>query len=102
MPNMKWDKLNQRQLGRYGEYYAKMEFASYGYLVCFLRFEDDKLPEIYIIPATAWHEPNAVLVDRKYDKPEQKSKPEWGISYTKKNKMLLEKYRAERFFEEKG
>ena len=31
MPNMKWDKLNQRQLGRYGEYYAKMEFASYGY-----------------------------------------------------------------------
>ena len=28
---MKWDKLNQRQLGQYGEYYAKMEFASYGY-----------------------------------------------------------------------
>lgn len=153
MPNMKWDKLNQRQLGRYGEYYAKMEFASYGYdvytsevddhgvdfvvkdaktgkfyevqvksiykgrytfmqkqhmdindmyrLVCFLKFEDDKLPEVYIIPATAWHEPNAVLVNRKYDKPEQKSKPEWGISYTKKNKLLIEKYRAEKFFEEK-
>ena len=31
MPRMKWDKLNQRQLGQYGEYYAKMEFASYGY-----------------------------------------------------------------------
>lgn len=31
MPRMKWDKLNQRQLGQYGEDYAKMEFASYGY-----------------------------------------------------------------------
>ena len=31
MPRMKWYELNQRQLGQYGEYYAKMEFASYGY-----------------------------------------------------------------------
>ena len=23
-------------------------------LVCFLKFEDDRLPEVYIIPATAW------------------------------------------------
>ena len=150
MPRMKWDKLNQRQLGQYGEYYAKMEFASYGYdvytsevddhgvdfvardivtgtfyevqvksiykgkytymqkqhmsvddkyrLVCFLKFEDDRLPEVYIIPATAWQKPNAILVDRKYDKPGQKSKPEWGISYTIKNKKLIEKYKAENFF----
>lgn len=150
MPRMKWDKLNQRQLGQYGEYYAKMEFASYGYdvytsevddhgvdfvardivtgtfyevqvksiykgkytymqkqhmsvddkyrLVCFLKFEDDRLPEVYIIPATAWQKPNAILVDRKYDKQGQKSKPEWGISYTIKNKKLIEKYKAENFF----
>ena len=150
MPRMKWDKLNQRQLGQYGEYYAKMEFASYGYdvytsevddhgvdfvardivtgtfyevqvksiykgkytymqkqhmsvddkyrLVCFLKFEDDRLPEVYIIPATAWQKPNAILVYRKYDKPGQKSKPEWGISYTIKNKKLIEKYKAENFF----
>jgi len=31
MPNTKWSELNPFQLGRYGEYYAKMEFASYGY-----------------------------------------------------------------------
>jgi len=37
-------------------------------------------------------------VDRKYDKPGQKSKPEWGISYTIKNKKLIEKYKAENFF----
>jgi len=30
MPNLKWSKLNSLQLGRYAEYYAKMEFASYG------------------------------------------------------------------------
>ena len=30
MPNMNWSKLNSLQLGRYAEYYAKMEFASYG------------------------------------------------------------------------
>lgn len=30
MPNIKWIELNNLQLGRYGEYFAKMEFASYG------------------------------------------------------------------------
>jgi hypothetical protein len=31
MPNLCWDNLNSLQLGRYAEYYAKMEFASYGF-----------------------------------------------------------------------
>ena len=29
--NKTWSKLTPLQLGRYAEYYAKMEFASYGY-----------------------------------------------------------------------
>lgn len=33
MPNLNWAKLNSLQLGRYAEYYAKMEFASYGFEV---------------------------------------------------------------------
>ena len=33
MPNTSWSKLNHLQLGRYAEYYAKMEFASYGFEV---------------------------------------------------------------------
>ncbi len=28
---MDWSKLNKHQLGKYGEYYAKMEFAKYGF-----------------------------------------------------------------------
>ena len=33
MPSTKWSKLSPLQLGRYAEYYAKMEFASYGFEV---------------------------------------------------------------------
>ena len=121
MPNTNWSKLNHLQLGRYAEYYAKMEFASYGFevytsevddhgvdfiaklpgenrffevqvksvrdygyiymtkskmpklsedrLVCYLHFIDGQLPDVFVIPATAWNTPNAVLVDRKYDNP---------------------------------
>lgn len=150
MPNMKWSELNNNQLGKYAEYYAKMEFASYGYdvytsevddhgvdfiakdaktgdffeiqvksllkgnyvfiqkdklsidenhLVCLLHFTDGELPKAYIIPATVWKNPNAIFVERNYDKPEQKSKPEWGINYSKKNVHLLDEYKAEKYFE---
>jgi hypothetical protein len=30
MPNTNWLKLNNLQIGRYAEYYAKMEIAFYG------------------------------------------------------------------------
>ncbi|UNT56859.1 DUF4365 domain-containing protein [Lysinibacillus capsici] len=30
MPNTDWTKLNSLQIGKYAEYFAKMEFASYG------------------------------------------------------------------------
>ena len=147
MPNTSWSKLNHMQLGKYAEYYAKMEFASYGFevytsevddhgvdfvvkmpgeskfyevqvksvrdygyvyiskskmpvltnsrLICYLHFIDGKLPDIFVIPATAWENPNAVLVDRKYDKPGQKSDPEWGINISQKNYSLLAKYAAD-------
>ena len=146
MPNLKWSILNHLQLGRYAEYYAKMEFASYGFeiyssevddhgvdfvvkvpetskfyevqvksvrdygyvfitkskmpvltnqrLVCYIHFVEDKMPDVFVIPATAWAKPNAVLVDRNYDKPGQKSKHEWGISISKKNYDLLTPYVA--------
>lgn len=150
MPNTKWSQLSPLQLGKYGEYYAKMEFSSYGFdvytsevddhgvdfvakniktgifyevqvkslyksnnvilskdklvldeqhLVCFLHFVEGKLPKVYIIPAIAWKHPNEVLADRNYDKPGQKSKPEWGINYSQKNISLLEPYEAEKFFQ---
>ena len=154
MPNTTWSKLNHLQLGRYAEYYAKMEFASYGFevytsevddhgvdfiaklpgknrffevqvksvrdygyiymakskmpklsedrLVCYLHFVDGQLPDVFVIPAIAWNTPNAVLVDRKYDKPDQKSEPEWGINISKKNYNLLDEYKADRWLKEKS
>lgn len=154
MPNTNWAKLNHLQLGRYAEYYAKMEFASYGFelytsevddhgvdfiakipgenkfyevqvksvrdygyaymakskmpelseyrLVCYLHFIDGKLPDVFVIPATAWKNPNAVLVDRIYDKPGQKSEAEWGINISKKNYNLLYEYKSDCWLKEKS
>lgn len=145
MPCKKWPSLKSLQLGQFGEYYAKMEFSSYGFdvytsevddhgvdfiardtksgtfyevqvksifkgnyafikkdklvmderhLVCYLHFVEDELPEIYVIPATAWKAPNAVLVDRDYY-----AKPEWEINCSKRNQALLEPFRADKFFQ---
>lgn len=146
MPNLEWSKMNPLQLGRYGEYYAKMEFSSYGmdvytsevddhgvdfvaktkngtfieiqvksvrvektqyvfmtkehfnldndnlYLMLQL-FEEDKLPLAYLIKASEWKNENELLRDRNYDG--LKSKPEYGINLSKKNKLLLQKYLLE-------
>lgn len=40
MSNMIWSKLNKNQLGKYGEYYAKMKFASYGWDVYTSEIDD--------------------------------------------------------------
>jgi hypothetical protein len=44
-------------------------------------------PQLYLIPATAWREPNALLVDREYEG--LKSAPEWGLNLSEKNAPLL-------------
>lgn len=152
MPNLDWSKLNKQQLGRYAEYYAIMEFASFGLevytsevddhgvdfivktkkgrfievqvkslretnngnytfiyktkmdiddqdrIVCFIYFINEKFPDVYLIPATAWKNPNKVLVDRDY--PDKKSKPEWGICYSKKNRSLLDEYKIENYIQQ--
>ena len=149
MPNTNWSELSHLQLGRYAEYYAKMEFASYGYdvytsevddhgvdfvarnpddgkdyeiqvkavrnreyvyirkekmvlsptrLVVLLLFSNGALPNCYVIPSQTWNNPNALFVNRNYDKPGQKSAPEWGINLSKKNLTLLELYREEQYF----
>jgi hypothetical protein len=146
MSNKEWNKLNNLQLGRYAEYFAKMEFASYGLDVytsevddhgidfivkdkkgrfceiqvkaktekgyvfmekskfdldnknlylALLVFESGKLPDIFLIPAETWKVPNEVFVDRKYDKPGQKSKPEYGINISQKNYEILEIFKFE-------
>lgn len=143
MPNNNWSTLNRLQLGRYAEYIAKMEFASYGLEVftsevddrgidfivkdktgrfleiqvksksvkgyvyaekvkfnienrslfmVLIIFNEGMIPELFLIPAEIWKHPNEVLVDRKYNKPGQKSKPEYGINISKKHFDILRKF----------
>lgn len=151
MPNKNWSDLNSLQMGRYAEYFAKMEFASYGLEVyttevddhgidfivkdkqgrfceiqvksktekgyvfmqkskfdisnknlylTLLVFQDGKLPDIFLIPTEVWKSPNEVFVDRLYDKPGQKSAPEYGINISQKNYNVLQMFGFEQSIKE--
>ncbi|MER0202892.1 MAG: DUF4365 domain-containing protein [Nitrosomonas sp.] len=52
-------------------------------------------PESYLIPSTVWLQPNEIFVSRDYNKPGQKSAPEWGINMSMKNLPALQSYRFE-------
>lgn len=61
-----------------------------------LVFHQGRLPEPYLIPATAWQKENDLLCHRIYGKPGQSSPPEYGLRLSQKNQPLLEPYRLER------
>jgi hypothetical protein len=140
MARYSWSLLNHLQLGRYAEYFVKMEFTLFGFDVYtsevddrgidfvvrkgedryydvqvksvrglnYIYFDKDKFtlrdnllaavvlfsegepPQLYLIPATAWRAPNALLVSRDYEG--KKSKPEWGLNLSGKNSPLLTQF----------
>ena len=142
MPRFSWAKLNNQQIGRYAEYFVKMEFTMHGFqvytaevddrgvdfvarhgrgpffevqvkslrdkgyifiqkekarlsddrLVAVVLFAEGKASDLFLIPMTTWKTPNALLVDRDYGVG-KKSKPEFGINLSTKNRQLLEPYR---------
>jgi len=55
-----------------------------------LIFQEKKMPGLYLIPAEAWKEPNALLCDKDYVG--LRSKPEYGLNISRKNIVLLEKW----------
>ena len=151
-----WGKLNSMQLGRYAEYFVKMEFTRHGFdvytaevddkgidfvvrkerkdadgatdieyrdvqvksvrklnyvfvrkdklvlrenlLLAVALFESEKLPNLYLIPAIRWRQPDVLFVSRNYEG--LKSKPEWGLNLSRKNLGLLELYRFEHTIEQ--
>ena len=62
------------------------------YLFLMLLTDGDH-PEIYIIPTSAWKQESKTFVYRDYEG--KKSKPEYGVNVSRKNKTELEKYRLE-------
>ena len=141
MGRYSWNRLNSQQVGRFAEYFVKMEFALYGFevytaevddrgidfvarhgaggfyevqvksvrgsnyvfmhktkfplrpdrLLALVLLEKDQPPDLYLVPATAWLFPNALLVGRDYVG--LKSKPEWGIQLSGRTRPLLAPYR---------
>jgi hypothetical protein len=65
-----------------------------------LVFASGKLPDIFLIPSETWKESNEVFVDRKYDKPGQKSAPEYGVNISQKNHDILEIFKFEESIKE--
>ncbi|AOY75374.1 hypothetical protein [Clostridium formicaceticum] len=53
-------------------------------------FEDNKMPDVFLIPAIEWKSPNNLLKGKDYEG--LKSKPEWGINLSQKNLGLLSQY----------
>lgn len=63
------------------------------YLVCYLRFHDGQMPEIYVFPATVFANPLPPFSSRDYNG--KSSKPEYSISPAKKHTTALQKYMAD-------
>lgn len=77
MANTEWNKLSRMQLGKYAEYYAKMEFASYGLDVYTSEVDD--------------HGVDFIVKDKKSIVNYQTIFPLWNIaSYETKCKFIYE------------
>jgi hypothetical protein len=59
-------------------------------LLALVLLKEDQPPDLYLIRATDWLSPNALLVDRDYVG--LKSKPEWGVQISRASKTLLTHY----------
>lgn len=62
-----------------------------------LWFENDKIPESYMIPAIAWKFPNELINVSSFYSYEKR--PEYVLSITKKNMKLLDQYRLDKMLE---
>lgn len=61
------------------------------YLALGLLFESQP-PRLYLIPSTVWKQPNTTFVERNYEAPGLKSKPEWGINVSQRNIAEIEAF----------
>lgn len=78
MPNQNWSRLTHLQLGQYGEYYAKMEFASYGFDVYTSEVDDHGVDFVARHPITGV-----------YYEVQVKSARGYSYVYAQKSKMPL-------------
>lgn len=146
MDRYDWSRLNHLQVGRFSEYFVKMEFTLFGFDVYTAEVDDKGIdfvirrgidryydvqvkslrvtssgyvfmpkstfalraglllalvllrqgqpPALYLIPATSWLNPDALLVSHDYPG-STKSHPEWGINVSRRNQVLLDRFAFE-------
>ncbi|MBQ3063387.1 MAG: DUF4365 domain-containing protein [Clostridia bacterium] len=68
---------------------SKMPHLCEKRLVCYMNFIDNESPITYVIPATAWINPNEVFTHKKYE-----NGAEYGINFSRKNAHILDDYIA--------
>jgi hypothetical protein len=144
MNRFDWARLNHMQVGRFAEYFVKMELTLYGFEVYTTEVDDrcidfvarrddgafyevqvksvrgfnyvfipkekfaiaphrllalvilhqDKEPEFYLVPMTAWSTRSKLFASRDYEG--KKSRPEWGLNLSAVNQNELDQFRFER------
>lgn len=62
-------------------------------LLALALLEDGRTPDLYLIPALRWAEPDKLFVDRDYN--DSASRPEYGLNLSRKRLPELEPFRFE-------
>lgn len=70
----------------------KFQITENSYLALVM-LDENVAPDIYLIPALAWRSPDELFVDRDYIG--LKSKAEWGLNLSMKNRALLLPYKID-------
>jgi len=75
---------------------SKMDVSDKSRFVCVLLFGEDRFPDVYIIPATAWLEFNYAFGASYAFKGK---KPVWRLALSKKSRPILDGYRIETYID---
>jgi hypothetical protein len=74
-------QVRSLRLGRYAFVTKKNFKIEPSQLLVFVRFEDEKAPEMFLIPSSVKGKPNPIFEDRRQSETHP-SEPEWGLSLT--------------------
>jgi len=75
-------------------YFPKETFEPANDLFAVLVLFEGSREALYLIPSLAWNTPDDLFVSRDYEK--KKSKPEWGLNLSEKNRKQLDEYQFDR------
>jgi hypothetical protein len=72
--------------------WAEAEMSRTNLYLALVLLRENEYPSCYLIPSSAWLQPNELFCDRKYEEKGLKSPDEWGLNISQKNMHLLAQY----------